>query len=129
MSDFPAAVQRKIRLRSRGICEGCGLAPATEMHHCQFRSRLGPSTAGNGMHLCGWGNHTGCHGVAHDGKKGEEIGWSIRSGHDPLEVPKLIVINFVKVWALFDDDGGRRIVTEQEALERLVRIGARRVAA
>lgn len=123
MSDFPTAAQRLIRARSRGICEGCGLAEAKEMHHCQYRSRSGPSTPGNALHLCGWGNTSGCHGVAHDGTKGEVLGWSIRSGHDPLEVPRRIVLNFTKVWALFDDEGGRTIITEQDAVARLVAIG------
>ncbi|MCU1441102.1 MAG: hypothetical protein JWP85_2099 [Rhodoglobus sp.] len=128
MSDFPAAVRRLVRNRSRGICEGCGLAPAADMHHCQYRSRLGPSTAGNALHLCGWGNTSGCHGVAHDGMKGEELGWSIRSGHEPLFVPKLIVVDFVERWALFDDLGGRKTITAAEAVARLVHIGARKAA-
>ena len=123
MSDFPLAVQRLIRKRSGGVCEGCGVAEAKEMHHCQYRSRLGPSTAGNGLHLCGWGNTSGCHGTAHDGEKGEKRGWSIRSGHDPLLVPKLLVVSFVEIWMMLDDEGGRRPITEGEAIERMAHIG------
>ena len=128
MSGFPASVQKIIRTRSKGICEGCGLAEATEMHHCQFRSRGGPDTAGNALHLCGWGNHTGCHGIAHSGAAGEAIGWAVRSRHDALQVPKLIVINYVKTWVRFDDAGGHEVVPEADAIEYMHLIGARKAA-
>ncbi len=128
MSDFPAGVERIIKARSGGICEGCGNAPAREMHHCQYRSRLGPSVAGNALHLCGWGNHTGCHGKAHDGAKAEAIGWSIRSRHDPLLVPKLVFIHGLPQWVRFDNDGGHEVVHEADAIEYLHLIGARKAA-
>lgn len=128
MSDFPAGVQRIIKARSGGTCEGCGLTDATEIHHCQFRSRLGPSVAGNALHLCGWGNHTGCHGIAHSGAKAEAIGWAIRSRHDPLIVPKRISLEGRKTWVRFDNDGGLEVIPEADALEYLYLIGARRGA-
>jgi len=83
---IPASVRRAVEMRSGGVCEGCGMRPATEKHHRLFRSRGGPHTISNLLDLCGWGNHTGCHGVAHT-RVGEERGWSIRSGGDPLLVP------------------------------------------
>ena len=76
--EFPESEKRIIRARSKGVCEGCGKAPATEMHHRQYRSRGGLSVASNGLWLCGWGNHTGCHGIAHTAI-GEQLGWSVRS--------------------------------------------------
>lgn len=128
MTGFSPAVLRALKVRSGGVCEGCGLAEAKEAHHCQYRSRQGPDVLGNALHLCGWGNHTGCHGIAHSGAKGEAIGWAIRSGHDPLLVPKFIVLRGVKTWVRFDNDGGHETVHELDALEYLALIGARKVA-
>lgn len=54
------------------------------MHHRKFRSRGGKDEVVNILHLCGWGNHTGCHGVAHSGERGEQLGWALPSG-DLLE--------------------------------------------
>jgi len=85
-SAFSPAVLRALNERSNGICEGCGKSPATEAHHRQYKSRGGSGLLSNALHLCGWGNHTGCHGIAHT-VIGEQLGWSIRSGHDPAVVP------------------------------------------
>lgn len=128
MSGFPTRVQRQIRQRSGGVCEGCGVREATQMHHCQYRSKGGPEVASNGLHLCGSGNHTGCHGDAHGGKAAEAIGWSIRSGFDPLLVPKLLVVDGRQGWFRLDDEGGREPIAEADALEYLHLIGARRAA-
>lgn len=122
-SDFPASVVRAIKLRSRGICEGCGVAQARERHHRQYRSRSGPNTVENGLDLCGIGNSDGCHGVAHSGLEGERRGWAIRSGHNPADVPALLVIGFVRVWVVLGTDGARRIITDSVAREMLDRIG------
>lgn len=122
-ADFPAAVVRAIKLRSRGICEGCGLAPARERHHRQYRSRSGPNTVENGLDLCGFGNTAGCHKVAHDGREGERRGWAIRSGHDPAKVPALLVINFVRVWVVLTADGLRKPISEETARGMLAEIG------
>ncbi len=126
MSGFSAATIKALKHRSGGLCEGCGQAEATEAHHCQYRSRMGPNALGNALHLCGWGNHTGCHGIAHSGSRGEELGWAIRSGHNPLFVPKLVVIKGVQCWVRFDDHGGHETVHELDALEYLALIGARK---
>jgi len=83
---IPVAVRRAVEARSGGVCEGCGKRRATEKHHRLYRSRGGLHVVENLLDLCGWGNHTGDHGVAHT-KTGEDRGWSIRSGGDPLVVP------------------------------------------
>lgn len=83
---IPKRVRLLVAERSGGICEGCGQAPATEMHHRQYKSRGGKDTPDNLLHLCGWGNHTGCHGKAHQGG-GEARGWSVHSWDKPLNVP------------------------------------------
>jgi hypothetical protein len=126
MSGFPPSELKLIKQRSRGICEGCGLAPATQAHHRQYRSRGGADIAQNALHLCGSGNHTGCHGKAHN--EGEPIGWSIRSGFDPLLVPALIVVDFTSRWVRFIADGEREIVPPADAIESLQLIHARRAA-
>lgn len=77
------------------------MRPASEVHHRQFRSRGGSHAVSNLLHLCGWGNHTDCHGDAHDGLVGELRGWSVRSGFDPATVPTL----YRKSWVLLSDDG------------------------
>lgn len=84
---IPKKVDKKLRERSGEICEGCGLKPATERHHRLYRSRGGKHTIENLLHLCGWGNHTGCHGVAHSGAQGVRLGWAVNTGGNPLLVP------------------------------------------
>ena len=79
------AIKKAVEKRSAGICEGCGTAEATEIHHRKYRSRGGLDNLGNLLHLCGWGNHTGCHGRAHSDAPPQ--GWSIHSWDDPLLVP------------------------------------------
>jgi len=85
-ADIPEAVRKAVEARSGGVCEACGRARATEKHHRLFRSQGGLHTVENLLDLCGWGNHTGDHGVAHT-KAGFEKGWSVRSGDDPAEIP------------------------------------------
>lgn len=85
---IPANVRQIVERRSRGICEGCNAAAATEMHHRLFRSRGGGHEVANLIHLCGWGNHTGCHGIAHSGKQGEANGWALPSSVDPSDAPE-----------------------------------------
>jgi hypothetical protein len=100
MTAVPVANVKAVKNRSKGVCEGCGLVPATEIHHRQYRSRGGTDAVSNLLHLCGWGNHTGCHGVAHT-KAGEDKGWSVRSGFIPAERPAVLAIGIV----LLDDAG------------------------
>lgn len=85
MSGPTKATLLALEERSGGTCEGCGGAPATEVHHRKFRSRGGLHNLGNLLHLCGWGNHTGCHGRAHSADPPE--GWAVHSWDDPLLTP------------------------------------------
>lgn len=98
---IPAAVERMVRQRSRGVCEACGRRDATEMHHRQYRSRLGKDVASNLLHVCGWGNHTGCHGVAHT-KAGHELGLSVHSWDEPTEV----AVQHARLGRVLLDDAG-----------------------
>lgn len=67
--------------RAEGVCEGCGQRAAIQMHHRLYRSRGGKHEIENLLHLC-----LECHGVAHT-LIGEHLGWSVRSGNDPADVP------------------------------------------
>lgn len=80
------AAYETVALRSGGVCEGCGAAPAEAVHHRLYRSRGGEDTVDNLLALCGVGNVDKCHGVAHT-LIGEHLGWSVRSGNDPADVP------------------------------------------
>ena len=95
--EFTAKAKKVIRERSGGMCEGCAKVRASHFHHRRYKSRLGRGNVANGLHLC-----VGCHGLAHT-LFGEQQGWSIRSGFDPLKVP---VSHAVHGLVTFDDDGG-----------------------
>lgn len=88
VSVWPLAVRRAAWERCGGVCEWCGHARATQLHHRLYRSRGGLGLLVNAAALCGSGNHTGCHGRAHS-KAGEDAGWSVRVGQDPAVVPVL----------------------------------------
>jgi hypothetical protein len=86
VSKWPQEVRNTVAKRSKLLCEGCGSSSPLQLHHRQYKSRGGKDTVSNALALCGSGNHSGCHGRAHTGE-GERLGWSVRSGFDPGEVP------------------------------------------
>ena len=96
---FPERVKKLVRQRSGGICEGCGTALATEFHHRKYKSRGGKDTTANCLHLCGWGNHTGCHGLAHSANPPE--GWAVHSWDIPTIAPAALARGRV----ILHDDG------------------------
>jgi len=100
--EFTAKAKKTIRERSGGVCEACGKVPAAQVHHRLYKSRGGRGNVANGLAVCGMGNSAGCHGAAHS-LFGEQQGWSIRSGFDPLKVP---VSHAAYGLILFDDLGG-----------------------
>jgi hypothetical protein len=120
---FSPAVLKALKKRSGGICEGCGVSKATEAHHRQYRSRGGSDDLNNALHLCGSGNHTGCHGIAHTAD-GEARGWSVRSGFDPAEVPARIVAGFSQVWVRFEFAEFPTLMNPNDAVEYMALIGA-----
>lgn len=75
-----------VNLRAKGVCEGCGVLPALEVHHRKFRGRGGRDEVVNLIALCGLGNMSGCHGIAHSGTRGTELGWAVSASADPGEV-------------------------------------------
>ncbi|WP_025158882.1 HNH endonuclease [Leifsonia aquatica] len=78
-----------VKFRSLGMCEICGKARATETHHRLHRSHGGLDIIQNLLHVCGWGNHTGCHGDAHSRSDRYDNGWAVRTGNDPALRPVL----------------------------------------
>jgi hypothetical protein len=57
--------------------------PGNEWHHRRSRSVKDEHTncPCNGIVLCGWGNHTGCHGWAHSNPAAARAGGLIVSRH------------------------------------------------
>jgi len=83
--EFDAKTKDLARVRAGGACEGCGAENVPlEHHHRKFKSRGGLGVVENDALLCGWGNHTGCHGRAHGPKP--PVGWSVASWSDPGEI-------------------------------------------
>lgn len=60
MGDFTPQVRAAVRQRSRGRCERCRIAVATDMHH-KRRRREGDHSAENAAHLC-----RSCHRFLHE---------------------------------------------------------------
>ena len=91
--------------RSNGMCEaGCGKR-ATEIHHRRFLSRGGRHNLANLLALCGRGNHTGCHGVAHSGAAAPP-GWAI-SRHERRHEEDVPFVDLAgRSWWL-DDEGNK----------------------
>lgn len=90
----------------------CGMR-AREKHH-RRRRRVNHDglahTAANAAYLCGWGNHTGCHGRVHSGPVwGRSMGYIVLPEEDPRTVP---IWHFSRGWVLLDEEG-RWIPTSQ----------------
>lgn len=110
-TDIPVSVRKVVEARSGGVCEACGRRRATEKHHRKHRSQGGLHTPENLLDLCGWGNHTGCHGVAHT-RAGVVKGLSVESMDDPAAVPVehalfgRVLLTADGAWKPFGDGAG-----------------------
>lgn len=64
--EIPGGTRMQVRGRERQMCVRCGMRGA-EIHHRRSKSVRDGHThcPCNLVYLCGWGNHTGCHGWAH----------------------------------------------------------------
>ena len=102
---MPEATVEKLDERSGGMCEsGCG-RPAAEIHHRRFLGRGGKHNLANLLALCGRGNHTGCHGLAHSGAQAPP-GWAI-SRHERRHETEVPFVDLGgRSWWL-DDEGGK----------------------
>lgn len=97
---IPTRVRELVSRRSEGVCEGCGVRTASEIHHRKYLSRGGRHNPSNLLHLCGWGNHTGCHGKAHT-DEGAKLGWSVTGSADESKV----VVMYRNIPVKLQDDG------------------------
>jgi HNH endonuclease len=85
----PATTRRRLRERSEGYCEKCGLEWATNAHHRKNRSQGGRDDLSNLLLLCGSGT-TGCHGwITEHPAEAYEKGWSVRQPNDPARMSVL----------------------------------------
>jgi 5-methylcytosine-specific restriction protein A len=83
-----------VRARSGGLCELCGAAAGTNIHHRRPRKMGGsrrPDTnlPQNLLHLCGSATE-GCHGLI-EGNRGHAYsnGWLVADRQDPADIPCL----------------------------------------
>lgn len=83
---MPDDVAQRVMRRSRGMCELCGVKQATNLHHRKPRSQGGEHTVENLVALCGMGNTSGCHGLAHTHTDRYVKGWLVKRGDDPALV-------------------------------------------
>ena len=102
MTGFPPKVREQITRRASGMCEICFFYAAEHIHHRRPRGVGGSkapdtNTAANGLALC-----TECHSwVESNRTKALELGWLVRQGHNPAEMPVWIGWR----WVLLCDDG------------------------
>jgi hypothetical protein len=102
VSAIPAPVRKVVLERADGRCEHCGAeVDHLELHHRKYRTRGGKHLVTNLLALCGWGNHTGCHGLAHGGTVGESLGLSVRSWQHEIDIP----VYYRGRWAILAADG------------------------
>ncbi len=122
MSSIPEANRLAVLGRAYGLCERCHNAGPLEIHHRKYRSRGGTHDVSNLVAVCGWGNHTGCHGWTHTQVwRSTSEGWTVRSGHDPLVIPVLIRTPGRGIggrsWVQLTNDGDYVPLLEVEAQE------------
>ena len=63
-----AVARVRCSILNSGMCEVCGMAPASQFAHRLARSRLGEWRASNGLYTC-----EQCHSRQRDGKGGEAL--------------------------------------------------------
>lgn len=100
-----------------GMCEVCGIRPATNMHHRKNRSQGGRDTAANLLAVCGTGT-TGCHGyITEHPAEAYDKGWSVRRAFDPADVP----VYRVGEWVVLTESG--TVFVPPRGRDRCVRCG------
>jgi hypothetical protein len=98
--------RRLVRERSGGMCEVCGVRPATNFQHRKNRSQGGQWSAANGLDVCGSGT-TGCHGFIHaNPAKSYAAGWSVKGAFDESSMP----VRTNRGLVLLDAEGGYEAV-------------------
>jgi hypothetical protein len=95
-----------VKARSGGWCEACGRNPVHDYQHRKARAHCTKAElwdVANALHVCGFGNLSGCHGDIH----GEPVwakdrGYTVESHQDPASTPVLRRGE----WVLLDSQGG-----------------------
>ena len=85
LKPIPLSARRAVAARSGGVCEACGAAAASHVHHRKLRSQGGDNSPENLLHLCA--GPGGCHGRIHASPlRSYELGLLVRSTDDPATV-------------------------------------------
>ena len=100
---MPEKTVQAVWARSGGVCEGCTVRQATQIHHRRTLARGGMHNLANLLHLCGSGNHSGCHGLAHSGDAPE--GWLISRWDTRAEEYIPFTDHGLNEWQLHDAGG------------------------
>lgn len=103
---IPARSRALVLARAGGRCEVCGIDAPLELHHRRYRSRGGHHRPSNLVAVCGWGNHSGCHGWAHTAALAGVWGVSLHSWQEPNE--ERLWSEPRASWVMLDDDGNAR---------------------
>lgn len=118
-NEFSERVRGLVLERARGRCEWCGKYARLEIHHRLYRSRGGLGNIENAVALCGWGNHTGCHGRAHSDPLAVEMGFTVPRGTDPAGVP-VALWGTRRLLANLENDGGISRATDLPCFRHLM---------
>ena len=103
-----------------GLCEVCGLAPASQFAHRLARSRMGRWQASNGLYTC-----EPCHSAQRNGKGGEQLATALgqvlpsmvnSERPDPEKAPVQTVYGRV----LLKDDGSVIPVGADMSIEEVI---------
>jgi 5-methylcytosine-specific restriction enzyme A len=109
MTGFPVKVRATVHHRAAGMCEKCGTARATEIHHRRPRGMGGSkvddtNTASNALFLC-----ARCHGIIEDQRRyAIDQGWLVKQHHHPADIPVL----YRGAWVFLDDLGNMKPVKD-----------------
>jgi hypothetical protein len=110
--------------RDGQLCQRCLRARGDNRDHRLNRSQGGRTAPSNLQLLCGSGT-TGCHGWRTENLRAAlEDGWRVPAGQDPREWParrwlRTRVGTLRAAWVLYDDEGGWREASAEEARRRM----------
>jgi hypothetical protein len=114
-----------VRGRDDGRCVRCRRHGPANWDHRKNASQGGLWAPSNGQLLCGSGT-TGCHGwKTANPREAIAEGWAVPGWADPLVWPARRWVDssigtLKKVWVLYDDRGGFKQISDDEAARRLV---------
>lgn len=113
----PTKARKLLAERSGGRCEICAVRLAREAQHRKNRSQGGTWDLSNLLHVCGFGNTSGCHGLIHQRPEAAYAnGWSVRECFTPAHIPAWLTADFGRVYVWLRDDGSREPVDMPDLL-------------